>query len=189
MKMFCSKCGSTLDGNERFCSVCGNETGKTCNNGSDIKKQKAETLARLFRWERKAWKIASIVFLAFAIFFIFVFILAAAVTGIGAAAGGSDSEAAFGFLSVYFFTYGFVFSSIFLAIAIVGFVSVSKIDKCTENMDTDIAPAFEKANSVGSIVLAALFNEIALVFVIIKFVYVKSNRSVFNAIMEDQKNR
>ena len=61
-----------------------------------------------------------------------------------------------------------------LAIAIVNLVMASKVSK---SRYSEVLTA-KHAGSVGSIVVAALFNEIALIFVIINFVQAKKNRAV-----------
>lgn len=60
-----------------------------------------------------------------------------------------------------------------LAIAIVNLVMASKVGKYR----SDETLTIKHASSVGSIVMAALFNEIALIFVIINFVVAKKNRA------------
>ena len=61
-----------------------------------------------------------------------------------------------------------------LVVAIVNLVMASKVGKYRYSEVLTV----KHAGSVGSIVLAAFFNEIALVFVIINFVYAKRNRAV-----------
>ena len=74
------------------------------------------------------------------------------------------------FMGVFYSIYGFVY----LAVAIVNLVLASKIKKYSLNADLTV----KHAGSVGSIVVAALFNQIALIFVIINFVIAKKNRAV-----------
>ena len=66
------------------------------------------------------------------------------------------------------------FGLILLAVAIVNLVMSSKIGKYRLSDEATV----KHAGSVGSIVMAAIFNEIALVFVIINFVVAKKNRAV-----------
>ncbi len=70
------------------------------------------------------------------------------------------------------FYLGFGFS--LLAIAIVNLCLASRAGKHLKDSELTI----KHAGSVGSIVLAALFNEIALIFVIINFVTAKKNRKI-----------
>ena len=77
-----------------------------------------------------------------------------------------------GVMAVGGFYFGFGCS--LLAIAIVNLVMASKVSK---SRYSEVLTA-KHAGSVGSIVLAALFNEIALIFVIINFVLAKKHRAV-----------
>ncbi len=86
-----------------------------------------------------------------------------------------DEAAAFAGVGVIFFG-GFYFGlgGGLLAVGIVNLVMASKIGKYRLNPELTV----KHAGSVGSIVVAALFNEIALIFVIINFVFAKRNRAV-----------
>lgn len=66
------------------------------------------------------------------------------------------------------------FGSALLAIAIVNLCLASRAGKHSKDPELTV----KHAGSVGSIILAALFNEIALIFVIINFVTAKKNRNV-----------
>ncbi|MBR3988149.1 MAG: hypothetical protein IKK10_02475 [Clostridia bacterium] len=66
------------------------------------------------------------------------------------------------------------FGAVLLAVAIVNLVMASKVGKYRYSEVLTV----KHAGSVGSIVVAALFNEIALIFVIINFVYAKRNRAI-----------
>ncbi|MBQ2825435.1 MAG: hypothetical protein IJF19_04090 [Clostridia bacterium] len=83
----------------------------------------------------------------------------AAVTGIGVA-----------FFSGFYLGFGFSL----LAIAIVNLVLAAKVGKCRLSDDATI----RHAGSVGSIIFAAFFNEIALIFVIFNFVKAKKHRAL-----------
>lgn len=74
------------------------------------------------------------------------------------------------FVGVYFIVFGIIF----LVYGIVNLVTASKVGKYRLNPELTV----RHAGSVGSIVLAAFFNEIALIFVIINFVIAKKNRAV-----------
>ena len=69
------------------------------------------------------------------------------------------------------------FGASLAAVAIVNLVLASRAGKHSRNEESTI----KHAGSVGSIVLAALFNEIALIFVIINFVVAKKNRAALAA--------
>ena len=74
------------------------------------------------------------------------------------------------FLGGFYFGFGFSL----LAIAIVNLCLASRAGKHLKDSELTV----KHAGSVGSIVLAALFNEIALIFVVINFVTAKKNRNV-----------
>ncbi len=67
-----------------------------------------------------------------------------------------------------------IFGIILLVVAIVNLVTASKIGKYRYSEVLTV----KHAGSVGSIVLAAFFNEIALVFAIINFVIAKKNSTI-----------
>lgn len=75
---------------------------------------------------------------------------------------------------IAFSAFYIIFGVVLLAVAIVNLVMASKVGKYRYSEVLTV----KHAGSVGSIVLAAFFNEIALVFVIINFVYAKRNRAV-----------
>lgn len=72
--------------------------------------------------------------------------------------------------SAFYITFGVIL----LAVGIVNLVMASKVGKYRLNPELTV----KHAGSVGSIILAAFFNEIALIFVIINFVIAKKNRAV-----------
>lgn len=74
-------------------------------------------------------------------------------------------------------TYCITFGIILLAVGIVNLVLASKVGKYRLSDELTV----KHAGSVGTIVLAAIFNEIALVFVIINFVIAKKNRAILEA--------
>lgn len=67
-----------------------------------------------------------------------------------------------------------IFGAVLLAVAIVNLVMASKVGKYRLSEVLTV----KHASSVGSIVVAAIFNEIALIFVIFNFVIAKKNRAV-----------
>ena len=78
---------------------------------------------------------------------------------------------------IFFSVFYMVFGALLLAIAIVNLVTSSKIGKYRLSDEATV----KHAGSVGSIVLAAFFNEIALIFAIINFVIAKKNRAFLEA--------
>lgn len=169
-----------------------------------------DSLSTRLGWERRAWKIVGIVFLILAIFFaVFgsVFLVAGgAVIADNASYSydyyddgyyydddygyysdnidGEDFVGAFG-LS-FGMTYAVVGLIVYLPIAIVNFVMAKKVGKYKAKIYTDCTDAVDHAGSVGSIVLGALFNSIALVFIIINFVLVKNDKAKLERIKQTQ---
>ncbi len=156
-----------------------------------------EALSNGLRRERLAYKIAGIVLLVCAAILIVCGIVSMA-TGSYLTATESASEnslyshnvegyefeitdgdvavvAGLGVIMFGGFYLGFGFS--LLAIAIVNLVLAAKVGKCRLSDEATI----RHAGSVGSIVLAAFFNEIALIFVIFNFVKAKKNRALLSA--------
>ena len=81
-----------------------------------------------------------------------------------------------------------VYGVLFLPIAIVNMVLKGKVGKYRDKLYTDCTDGVKHAGSVGTIVLAAFFNTIALIFIIINFVFVKNNRETFERIKANQAN-
>ncbi len=79
-----------------------------------------------------------------------------------------------------------VYGVLFLPIGIVNLVMKNKLTKYREKLYTDCTDGVKHASSVGTIVLAAFFNSIALIFIIINFVFMKKNRETFERIKANQ---
>ncbi len=172
-----------------------------------------DSLSNRLKWERLAWKVQGIIFLVFAIFFILVgsiagiFGSALMVDGIENADNsyyeyydengdyyhGYDGDVGTdvgimvaGGAGLYIaLEYGII-GAVFLPIAIVNLVMAKKVGKYREKLYTDCTDAVNHATSVGSIVLGALFNEYALIAIIINFILTKKNKAVFDRIKANQ---
>ena len=93
-----------------------------------------------------------------------------------------DEAAALMVVGILFIVYGVVF----LPVAIVNLVIKSKVGKYRDKLYTDCTDGVKHASSVGTIVLGAIFNSIALIFIIINFVFMKKNRETFERIKANQ---
>ena len=93
-----------------------------------------------------------------------------------------DEAAALMVVGILFIVYGVVF----LPVAIVNLVLKSKVGKYRDKLYTDCTDGVKHASSVGTIVLGAIFNTIALIFIIINFVFMKKNRETFERIKANQ---
>ena len=199
---YCSKCGNTMEDNSNFCNVCGAKSATA----ESVKANEQRCLDKLstgLKHERLAYKIGGIVWVALASIIIIASLIML-VTGsyvIDTSSGyvveyddngyytedfdtGVDVVAGSVFIGLGsgYFSMGLVF----LGVGIVNFVLSSKVGKYRNNIYTDCTIGANHAGSVGSIVLAAFFNEVALVFVIINFVFMKRNASTFENIKANQ---
>lgn len=168
----CVHCNHTIEEDAMFCPHCGNRI-------SDNSKEKATCLHHLrrnLRHERKCWNIFGGVWLGFSIFF---FLFSLLYIGIGV--GLETPELAL--FSPIFFLY----TILFLPIAIINLVMANKITGYLNKLDTDLKPAVERCEGIWLIVMGVLFNTIAMIFIIVNFVHVKSNRELLNEIVRDQQ--
>ena len=74
-----------------------------------------------------------------------------------------------------------------LPIAIVNLKMVSKAEYYMDTLYNDASSMRERAESVGMIILATFFNEIALIFIIINFVRAKTCKETLDRIELRQK--
>lgn len=118
--------------------------------------------ARL-RNERLCWKIFGFVWMGYAIFFgLFGLILL------------SENPA---FL---------VMPIMYIPLSVISFKMIGKVDYYMKTLYTDCAPVVKRCSSVGMIVFGAIFNTIAMIFIIINFVNVTSNKKVLQDIKHNQ---
>lgn len=181
--MFCSKCSAQIPDNSKFCGVCGAPVQTTYDQTSytppvakeyNIAEEKEclDNFARFFKYERLAWKIEGIVILVLSCLFAglgFIFFMAAIAEELLASVG-----------AIYM-----LYGLLFLPVAIVNLKMVSRAEHYMNIVYTDAAAVEERAGNVGMIVLAAFFNSIALIFIIINFVRSKTEKDV----LKSAKNR
>lgn len=210
---YCTKCGYKLAQEARFCNACGAPVEVTqaqpttpenpyagtqpvykvqpaptfANEPKTEEQLRAEEQAVLDKYslglkhERLAWKISGIFFLIGSIFFIVLGLI------FGIAAIGAydlDSEDFAAFISV-FATYMLIGVLIYLPIAIINLIMKNKLENYRNKLYTDCKDGIGHF-SVGSIVFAAFFNTIALVFIIIYFIQTKTDKSVIDRIKANQ---
>ena len=165
--MICNFCQREVNEGSAFCTHC----GAPMNSDVAIAKEKEclDNFYRFFKYERLAWKIPGIV----------MAVICAVIGFLGLVffiAGVSEPFfAAFGGMMLFYL-------ALFLPIAIVNSKTVSKAEYYMDTLYNDVAPMRKRAESVGMIVLAALFNEIALIFIIINFVRAKTSKEILNRI-------
>ena len=183
--MFCSKCSAQIPDNSKFCGVCGAPVQTTYGQTSYTppvakeytlaeEKESLDNFARFFKYERLAWKIEGIVMLVISCLFAglgFIFFMA------------TIAEEFFAGVGTIYMLYGLLF----LPVAIVNLKMVSRAEHYMNIVYTDAAAVEERAGNVGMIVLAAFFNSIALVFIIINFVRSKTEKDVLKSAQRRQE--
>lgn len=148
----------------------------------DIQEERAflDQTHRLLRWERRAWsisgKVALIVGIVFAVLFFLIGVIAAAASG--------DEGGIVGFSVM--FIYAFIFGGILIAVGIVSLAAANKIPQYTDTLYKDFRATNTRCNSIGLIVFGYFFNNIALVFYLINFVRMKSNKPMIERILTRQ---
>lgn len=174
---YCVKCGSPLVEESAFCPVCGERVAREKDRA--LQEECLHTLYNRLCTERKCWRIFGFVFLGLSIYFstLMLFPVVAAIFE-----GGNDIAFFVG-MAVAYVMYAII---LFLPFCIINFVVVSKLNKYIENYYVDCGPAVKRCGEPGAIVLGAICNEIALIFIIINFVYIKRNQAVFDEIRRNQ---
>ena len=85
--------------------------------------------------------------------------------------------------TVIFFPYAVAFGGV----GVVSIIAYSKTAVYISNFDSGFAPAYDRCSNVGMLVFTALFNEIALIFFLINFITLRSNRAVVDSILAREK--
>ncbi len=163
---FCQQCNTQMEDTASFCPYCG-QRSDTAPAENDARAKARYTFRRNLRHERKCWSIYGGVWLGFCIFF-FAFSLLYAALSIGL------KEPAL----VIFFPVFFLYALLFLPFAIINLVMSSKITGYLNALETDPNPAVDRCGGVWLIVMGALFNNIAMIFIILNFIHVKTNKEL-----------
>ena len=172
---YCFHCRKELADDARFCDGCGTSTDDTVL----LEEEKAFLIQtqRFLKSERLCWKIFGIIWLVFASLFIGLSLLFLALsTQMNFKNGQIGMAVAFGIYVVC--------GLILLAVAIVNLVMVKKASVYRDGITADPRAALSRCGSIGPLVLSVFFNEIALIFVIINFVRIKSHAATVRRIHE-----
>lgn len=110
--------------------------------------------------ERLCWKIFGFVWLGYAALFTII-----------------------GFFAPVVFLY---VALMYVPLGIINFKMIGKVDYYMNTLYTDCEPVVKRCSSVGMIVFGAIFNTIAMIFIIINFVNVKSNADTLREIKHNQ---
>ena len=148
------------------------------NNDKDVQDEKKflDDTHKFLRWERKAWSIAGKVQLILGIVYAALFLL------LGIILAAAESPAAGAVMLVY----AVIFGLLFIGLGIVGLKAAEKIPQYTDTLYKDFRAAYKRCTSIGMIVFCYFFNTISLVFFIINFVRLKSNRAMCDRILSRQ---
>lgn len=138
------------------------------------------------RHEHKAWKICAIAITILTAILILCLIVIADIAG-NEYLRSFDPDYAY-LLQVYVIVYAATALFAFVPCIIIGFIMTAKCRRYLSNFHANPAAAVQHCGSVGSIVLAALFNSIVLIFVIINFVRCKSNKEALERAVSQKKS-
>ena len=169
---FCNRCGNPLASEAAFCSACGSPV-TTPVDSFTREREVLNTMDRMLKYERLAWKIAGHCFLWIGV----------TLSSMGLLLLSLDS-AATTFLGLL---YSMVFAFVYIPVGIIGLKAAENAQQYRDQLYFDVRPAAQRCGSVGMIVFSAFFNTIAMVFIIINFVHVKNNQSVINRIAAHQQ--
>ena len=163
----CPHCNTLMEDNAFYCPACGQRMSEPAAAPAD--NDAFYVFRRNLRHERKCWSILGKVYLGLTIFFALYFGVIGMALGVGI--GGGEGSVAAGVM----FLYSVLIVVLMLPVVIANFVMKRKLDGYIEQIETNPEPAKDRATNPGFIVLAALFNEVALIFVILNFIHVKRN--------------
>ena len=177
----CTNCGTALTEQAAFCPTCGLAVPATESVAAPAMATAAPNpqeialnlMQRMFKYERMAWKIGAIVWLVMAAFFGLFSLLYGF---IGLVSMIEEPE-----MGGMMFGFGFYFTIFVAMYASVGIYNLMMVKRANHYMNTahlDVQGALTRAGSVGMIVLGAMFNTVAMVFIIINFVNAKTNGHV-----------
>ncbi len=168
----CLSCNQPIEDTATFCPYCGQkqETVNVSSEPSDEQKKALYVLRRNLRHERKCWTIFGWGYLGIGIFFILYCMGLGLITaGIMGEIEGLGPVTAVGF---------FFFCILFLPISLINLIMAHKITGYLNTLDTNPNPAINRCGGVWLIILSALFNYIAMIFVILNFIHVKSKKNL-----------
>lgn len=200
--MFCQKCGSPVEDGVKFCPNCGNPTDDKAtyvqsaptgaqNDPRDpaLQDECMRSLYNHLRHEKTAWKVCGIVLTVLCALLIFIGIVMT-VSGIGSAVINEPYSYDYQYRSADIYAVGavsggvvlLIYGILFAPVAVIDLIMIGKTQRYIDSLYKDCGEAVTRCGSVGMIVFGAFFNTIALIFIIINFVKVKSHRAVFEEV-------
>ncbi len=163
---YCTNCGVQIPDDARFCVDCGTRVP------GNTDKEWLDRFWQMLKWERLSWKIFGIVWLILSI----VLAVCGLIIIVSAANTGFSYRLDMGIIGFVYLLLGLLY----LPIAIVNKVMANKTFHCMEMLYIEPKTVLARCGSVGMIVLAAFFNNVALIFIIINFVRTKTNKEVID---------
>ena len=170
---YCSHCGKELFDDARFCDACGTQAD---DRALEQEKEFLQQTLRFLKYERLCGRIVGIILLVFALLFIGISLIWLALSFQMHFENGRIGMA---FAFALYLLYGLLV----LPFAIVNLVMAKKVTKHMNAVYTDPRPTLTRCGSAAPLVLAIFFNNIALIFIIINLIRVKSNRSLVERII------
>ena len=187
--MFCPNCGSAQADQAVFCANCGTRLQSTPEAIPTVQVQPSRrateflaTTKKLLHWERNLWKIGGIIMTVCGGF---LMLISLSILGSGTPPTGPEGAELDPMSGLVYLIY-FLYSSVFLAMGIVNLVTAARITPHLNNMEKNFAPTAKRLDSVGRIVYTIMLNGYAVIFYLINFVRLKSNKQLVDEIISMQ---
>ncbi|MBQ7872248.1 MAG: zinc ribbon domain-containing protein [Oscillospiraceae bacterium] len=187
---YCMHCGNPLPDDAHFCEHCGAASPAAASEepspaAEEAREERAclDNMRRMLRGEQLSWTIGTWVTLGVSLLYMLLWVLfvVAATTGLPM---DHDDRVFFGMVCTIFLIYVAVLIGPRI---VVGFIMASRSKAYMQNIYERPEEAIERCGHAGIIVLGAIFNEVALIFIIINFVRCKSRRKVFDRIVAQRR--
>lgn len=179
----CFNCRYVNDDDACYCASCGADISS----GALAEEQRfLDDCRRSLNHERRALRIVGIVFTVIAAI-ICLGLIAALIGTLASVSDATDEAALVTTVSFIAITIDlFVYVPWLLVTGIVNLVSASRTEKAMDAVYTDLSAVVRRNGSVKRIVFGAFFNSIAMIFIIINFSKLKSNRALIERIIARQ---
>ena len=194
--MICSRCGREIPDDSNVCGYCGLQlkapivpvnVDKVAHKQA-LEQEFLDNTYRLLRWEKKAWSICGKFLVIFGSIFAAYFMLFALIFGFVGLMGALATEGAEAILifTVVYLTYAVLLGGAFIGCGIVCLKARNKVDQYIDSVYTDFSLANTRCRSIGMLVFAAIFGDVAAVFFVINFVRMRAHRAVVDEIIAKQ---
>ena len=187
--MFCPNCGSAQADQAVFCANCGTRLQSTPEVIPTVQAQPSRrateflaTTKKLLHWERNLWKIGGIIMTVCGGFLMLISLI---ILGSGTPPTGPEGAELDPMSGLVYLIY-FLYSSVFLATGIVNLVTAARITPHLNNMEKNFAPTAKRLDSVGRIVYTIMLNGYAVIFYLINFTRLKSDKQLVDEIISMQ---